>query len=133
MADFIYFNEGKDYVNANGWPATVYFLLSTGTIGTTLVASSTLAGGVSEITGTGYSRKSQARPSSSGGSLAFAQASWATAAATDWPAGTKTVIAVTSADNTGKALAAWHLQAGGTARDMSGANTTENVTPTFTA
>jgi hypothetical protein len=41
------------------------------------------------------------------------------------------VIAATSPDNTGHAICAWNLVTGGTARDMSAANTTEQVTPTY--
>jgi hypothetical protein len=132
VSDFEYIPEGKDYVNANGWPATVFFLLSSQDVAT-LGATPTLAGGVGEITGTGYARKSQARPTSSAGKLQFTQMSWATGAAADWPASVKSCIAVTSSDNTGKALAAWNLQTGGAARAMNAANTTENFTPDFTA
>lgn len=134
MANFLLFNEGKDYINANGWPATVYFLLSTRGVaaGTQHAAGDTLAGGVGEITGTGYTRKNQARPSSSAGQLAFSQMSWATASATDWPASVRSIVAATTVDNSGKALAAWDLIApSGAARDLSQANTTEQVTPTY--
>ena len=134
MANFIEFNEGKDYENQNGWPATVYFLLSTRGVaaGTQHAASDTLAGGVGEITGTGYSRKNQSRPSTSSGLMTFTQMSWATGSATDWPAGVRSIVACTTSDNTGKALAAWDLIApSGAARDLSQANTTENVTPSY--
>lgn len=133
MADFISFNEGRKELASNGLPSTVYFLLSTKDCATLLVTD-TLVGGVGEITGTGYARKSEAEPAPSLANpsvIAFAQKSWATGAATDWPASVKSVIAVTTPDNTGKALCAWNLVAGGTARDMSAANTTENYTPTL--
>ncbi len=134
MADTIKFNEGLNYIGQNGLPATVYFLLSTRNVAA-MAATDTLAGGVGEITGTGYVRTSEARPSPTNGSFAFAAKSWATGSATDWPANTKSVIAVTSSDNTGKALCAWNLRTGaesGLARDMSGSQTTEAFTPTIT-
>lgn len=132
MADFIYANEGKDYVNTNGWPTTVYFALSTSTVDT-LTAAVTQAT-QAEATGTGYARLSQARPTSSNGTLAFSQMSWSTGSATNWPASVKSVVAQTTGTGTaGKVLCVWNLQTGGAGRDMSGANTTENVTPSFTA
>lgn len=132
MADFVYINEGKDFVNVQGWPATVFFLLSTSAVGV-ITASSTLAGGVGEITGTGYTRKSQARPASSNGTLTFTTNTWQTLSATNWPNNVASIIAATTVDNTGKALCCWNLQVGGAVRDLSGANTTENSAPVFTA
>ena len=134
MANFIEFNEGKDYENQNGWPATVYFLLSTRGVaaGTQHAAADTLAGGVGEITGTGYSRKNQSRPTTSAGLMTFTQMQWTTGSATDWPNSVRSIVAVTSSDNSGKALAAWDLIApSGAGRDLSQANTTENVTPSY--
>lgn len=133
MADFIAFNEGKSELAANGLPATCRFLLSTRGVdaGTAHAAGNTLAGGVGEITGTGYARQSQAEPTPASGVVAFTQMEWATASAADWPAGVRSVVLVTSADNSGKAICAWNLQAGGAARDMSAPNTTERVTPTL--
>ena len=87
-----------------------------------------------EITGTGYSRKSEAEPTPSLANpavIAFAVKSWATGAATDWPASVKSIVLATTPDNTGKAICAWNLVAGGTARAMNAANTTENFTPTL--
>ena len=135
MADFLMFTEGKNELLASGLPATCYFLLSSRGVdaGTTHAAGNTLAGGVGEITGTGYARQSQAEPTPSSGSAAFTQESWATGAATDWPAVVRSVVLVTTSDNTGKAICAWNLQTSGTARDMSGANTTLNVTPTLSS
>lgn len=130
MADFQAFTEGDNYILSSGLPATCYFLLSTTAV-SGLSAASTLAGGVGEIAGTGYARQSQARPAPAGGSVAFAQMSWATGAHTDWPANVKSCILVTSADNSGKAICAWNLIPGGASRDLSQANTTEQVTPTF--
>lgn len=133
MADFIMFTAGKNELLNNGLPATCYFLLSSQQIAAGgLEAADTLAGGVGEITGTGYSRQSQAEPTASSGQVAFSQKSWATGSATDWPSAVYSLVLVTTSDNTGKAICAWHLQTGGAARNMSGANTTENATPTLT-
>lgn len=130
MADFIAFNQGKTELANNGLPATCYFLLSTKDCNTHVVGD-TLGGGVGEITGTGYARQSQAEPTAVNGVVSFAQMTWATGAATNWPASVKSIVLVTTADNTGKAICAWNLQVGGAARDLSGANTTERVTPTL--
>jgi hypothetical protein len=134
MADFIAFNEGKTEIINNGLPATCYFLLSTKGVdaGTAFTAGNTLAGGtLGEITGTGYARQSQAEPTATSGSVAFTQMSWATGSATDWPAGVRSIVLVTGSAGTGKAIGAWNLITGGTARDLSQANTTEQVTPTL--
>lgn len=131
MADYIAFTEGDTYLLTNGLPATCYFLLSTDAV-SALTAASTLAGGVGEITGTGYARQSQAKPAPANGAAAFSQMSWATGANTNWPASVCSVILVTSSDNTGKAICAWNLVSGGAARNLSAANTTEQVTPTLT-
>lgn len=122
--------EGQNSLLTGGLPATCYFLLST-LAASSFTAGSTLAGGVGEITGTGYARQSQARPVPAGGAAAFAQMTWNTGSATNWPAGTRSVVLVTTADNTGKVICAWNLVAGGAARDMSAAGTTESVTPTL--
>lgn len=133
MSDFIMFTEGKNYLLTNGLPATCYFSLSTKGVdaGTAFTASDTLVGGVGRITGTGYSDKSQAKPTPASGSAVFALMAWLTSTATDWPASVRSFVLKTTADETGKAIAAWNLQTGGTPRDLSGANTTENVTPTL--
>jgi hypothetical protein len=132
MADFIAFNEGKTEMASNGLPATCQFLLSTKSVDATtpFVATDTLASS-GEITGTGYARKTQAEPTPVAGVVSFAQMSWATGAAVNWPAAVRSIILATSADNSGKMICAWNLQAGGTPRDLSAANTTENVTPTL--
>jgi hypothetical protein len=133
VADFLSFNEGRKELASNGLPTTCYFLLSTKDCATHVVGD-TLAGGVGEITGTGYSRQSQAEPTPTTANptaVVFTLMSFATGAATDWPASVKSVVLVTTSDNTGKALCAWNLQAGGTARVMNSANTTESVTPTM--
>lgn len=131
--DFLAFTEGENYLltTAQGQSATGYFLLSTNAVAN-FTAASTLAGGVAEITGTGYARLSQAAPTPASGQIVWTQKSWSTGAAVNWPATTKSVVLVTTVDNTGKAICAWNLIAGGAARDLSQANTTENVTPTLT-
>lgn len=133
MADFIMFDEGANELLDNGLPSTCYFLLSTKDCNTHVVGDTLAgAGNLGELTtGTGYTRKSQAEPAASGRAKAFSLMSWTTGAATDWPASVKSVVLVTTADNTGKGICAWNLQTGGAARDLSGANTTENVTPTL--
>lgn len=136
MADFISFNEGRKELANNGLPATCYFLLSTkpcSGVGAHVVTD-TLVGGVGEITGTGYARQSQAEPTASAANpsaVSFSQMSWSTSSATDWSSAVKSVVLVTTSDNTGKAIGAWNLVTGGAARDMSAANTTEQFTPTL--
>lgn len=137
MADFLSFNEGRKEIANNGLPTTCYFLLSTkpcSGAGTHAVTD-TLAGGVGEITGTGYARQTESEPTASSANpsvVSFAAKVWATASATDWPASVKSVVLVTSADNSGKAICAWNLITNGTARDLSQASTTETFTPTLT-
>jgi hypothetical protein len=117
-------------------PSTCYFLLSTKSVGATsaFTGTETLAGAtLGEITGTGYVRKNQSEPAASGRTVTFTQFNWSTGSATDWPATTRSLVLVTTSDNTGKAISAWNLQAGGAARDMSGASTTLYVTPTISA
>jgi hypothetical protein len=134
MADFIAFNEGKSEMASNGLPATCYFFLSTKGVdaGTAHTAGESLAAAdLGEITGTGAARKSQAEPAPVNGVVTFAQMTWDTAAATNWPAAVRSIILATGPAAVGKAICAWNLQAGGTPRDLSAANTTENVTPTL--
>jgi hypothetical protein len=130
LPDYIDFTEGQNFILTNGLPATCFFLLSTNAV-SSFTAGSTLAGGVAEITGTAYARQSQARPAPAGGACAFAAMTWNTGAATNWPAAVRSVVLVTSVDNSGKAICAWNLIAGGGARDLSQANTSEQVTPTL--
>jgi hypothetical protein len=93
--------------------------------------SDTLAGGVGEIGGTGYER--QAAPTPSGGEADFAAAVFETGTATEWPSSVKSVVLVSSADDSGVAVAAFNLRPGGDARDTAQAETTERVTVTLTA
>lgn len=131
--DFLAFTEGENYLatHGQGLPATCYFLLSTNAVSSFSIAN-TLAGGVAEITGTGYARQSQSAPVPSGGQVSFAMSQWTTGAATDWPAAVKSIILATTPDNTGKAICVWNLQHGGAARNLSLAGVTEQVTPTIT-
>ncbi len=134
MADFLMFTEGKNELGTNGLPSTCYFLLSSKSVGATsaFTGAETLAGAtLGEIAGTGYARQSQAEPAPSSGAFAFSQMSFATGSATDWPAAVRSVVLATGSAAVGKAICAWNLVATGTARDLSAANTTENVTPTL--
>jgi hypothetical protein len=134
MADFLVFDEGARELLNNGLPATCYFLLSTKSVDATspFSAANTLSGAtLGEITGTSYTRKNQAEPTASGRSVTFVQMSWATGSNTDWPSTVRSIVLVTTSDNTGKAICAWNLLNGGGARDMSGANTTLFATPTI--
>lgn len=135
MADFLAFSEGRTELANNGLPSTVYFLLSTKSVDGTSAhtANETLAGAnLGEITGTGYARQSQSEPTASSGVVSFSQMSWSTGSATDWPATVRSIVLVTGAAGTGKAIAAWNLISSGTARDLSQAQTTESATPTLT-
>jgi len=125
VADFIAFNEGRQVVEDTGWAATVKFDLSTKAV-SALVATDTYATRAA-ITGTGYTQGSQAEPAATGlGSKVFTQMSWATGASTNW----QNPCSIIASDGT-KIICAWNLVPGGAARDMSQANTTLNVTPTY--
>lgn len=134
MPDFIAFNEGRQLVEDTGWPATVTFDLSTSSVGgvggsTAFAAGNTYAGGYGVITGTGYAAATQAEPAATGlGSKVFTQLSWATGSATNWPANVRSIVA---RNGTTQLICAWNLIAGGAVRDMSQANTTLNVTPSY--
>lgn len=135
MADFLMFTEGKTEMANNGLPSTCYFILSTKSVDGTSAhtAGETLAAAdLGEITGTGYARLTESEPTASSGVVSFAVKSWSTGSATNWPSAVRSVVLATGASTTGKAICAWNLQTGGTARDLSAANTTENVTPTLT-
>lgn len=135
MATFIAFSEGKTELAANGLPSTCYFALSTKSVGGTsaYTGSETLAGAAfGEITGTGYSRQSQAEPTPSSGVVTFSQMSWDTGTATDWSSTVRSVCLCTGSAGTGKLICAWDLQSTSAARDMSAAHTVEQFTPTLT-
>ena len=128
----ISFEEGRTHLATIGLPATTYWLLST-TDEASFLQTNTLVGGVGEITGTGYARQSQALPTPTSANptvLTFAQMTWATGAATDWPSAVKSAVLVTTSNNTGVAICAYNLN-GTTGRNMSAANTTEYFTPTL--
>ena len=129
--DFLTFNEGIDHVLSSGLPSTCYFLLSTDNVAA-LTATDTLAGGIGEITGTGYARQSQALPTPTLGDITFAASTWNTGSATDWPSAVRSMALATTVDNSGVAICAWNLIPGGAARNLSTASTTESVTPTLT-
>lgn len=132
----ISFEEGRKHLAQSGLPSTTFWLLS-GKDEASFLQTDTLAGGVNEMTGTGYSRQSQALPTPTSANptvMAFAQMSWVTGSATNWSNGTngiaKSAVLVTTSDNTGVAVAAFNLN-GTTGRDLSAASTTENFTPTL--
>ncbi len=130
MADFLAPNEGERYLGTKGWPSTVYFDLSTKSIDSTnpfTEAQTRATRGA--ITGTGYNSQSASRPTGTGGTFTFSQLTWSTGSATNWPSNVRSIVA-TTASAAGTLLMCWNLQVGGGARDMSAANTTENVTPT---
>jgi|SRR4249919_3788763 len=125
MADFIAFNEGRQLVEDSGWPATITFDLSTKAV-SAFTAADTYATRAA-ITGTGYTNKTQTEPAATGlGSKVIPQSQWLTGAATNW----QNPCTIVASDGT-KIICAWNLVAGGAARDMSAANTTLNVTPTY--
>lgn len=137
MSIYTAFNEGKNYLGANGLPANVYFFLSTKPCPTDINApvggehnpTDTLVGAaMGEITGTGYARKTQTEPSPTGGNFIFSTMTWNTGAATDWQS-PKSIVASTTADNTGVAICAWNLIAAGTAVNLGAASTPLAVTP----
>lgn len=129
VANWIGFNEGRNLIEApgGGWPSTTNFDLSTNAV-SAFTASSTQGGGYAVVTGTGYTTKTQSTPSPSGlGSIAFSALSWANGAATDWTS-PKTIVARNNSAS--KLLCAWNIN-GGSAVDMSVANTTLAITPTY--
>jgi hypothetical protein len=126
---FIGFNEGRIRIETagGGWPSTTNFDLSSRNVAAH-AATDTQGGGYGVITGTAYTTKTQSTPTPTGlGSIAFSALSWANGSATDWTA-PKSIVA---RDNSGtKLLGAWDINGGSTV-DMSVANTTLNVTPTY--
>jgi hypothetical protein len=126
MADFQLFNDGANALLDSGIAGTVKFALSTKTAEE--LGPTTKAAGINEITGTGYAQISQAAPSAASQKKSFSAVEWKTEAHTDWPAGVKSCVMLIG----GVAICAWNLREGGGARDLSGANTTEQFTPTFT-
>lgn len=129
MADFISFNEGRAKLANTGLPSTCTFDLSTKDCNTHVVGD-TFGGGYGVATGTGYAAQTEAEPTATTANpsaVAFAVKTWATGAATDWPSSVKSVVL----RDASTIYCAWNLVAGGTARAMNAANTTENFTPTL--
>lgn len=131
MADFIAFDEGLTDLINNGLPSTCTFDLSTKPCSGSgaHAASDTYGGGYGVATGTGYTAQTQSEPTASAGVISFAQMSWNTGSATNWPSSVKSVVL---RNGTSKLICAWNLVAGGTARDLSTANITEQFTPSLT-
>ena len=128
----ISFEEGRKKLAQSGLPATCFFLLSTKSE-TDFLQTDTLAGGVGEATGTGYARQSQALPTPTTANptaISFVQMTWSTGSATDWPVAVKSVVLVTTTDNTGVAVAAWNVN-GTSGFPMNAASTTLQDTPTL--
>lgn len=131
MSDFISFNEGRALLANTGLPSTCTFELSSRDCNTHVVTD-THAGGYGIITGTGYASQTESEPTATTANpsaVVFAQKTWATGAATDWPASVKSCVLRDSGNS--KIICAWNLVAGGAARAMNAANTTENFTPTL--
>jgi hypothetical protein len=129
VADFKLFNEGANKVLDSGLPKAtkLAFALSTKTVDELVATLKGTEAAFGEITGTGYARQEQEPPLATEKAKKFAEMEWKTATATDWPASTKSVVCFSGTT----VICAWNLQAGGAARDLSGANTTEKFTPTF--
>lgn len=131
MADFLAPHQGARYVGTAAIPSTCYFDLSTKSVDSTnpfTQASTTSTRGA--VTGTGYVAKNKARPTGTGGTFTFGTVTWSTGSATNWPSNVRSIV-MTSGSAAGTLIACWNLQVGGGARDMSAANTTENVNPTL--
>lgn len=129
MADFISFSEGRAKLFNAGLPSTLSFDLSSKDCNTHVVGD-TFSGGYGVITGTGYAAQTEAEPTATTANpsvVAFAQKTWATGAATDWPASVKSVVM----RDASTIYCAWNLVTGGTARALNAASTTENFTPTL--
>lgn len=61
MSDFFAFGEGNAYISDWGLPPVCWFALSVKAV-SSFTAEDTLAGGIGEISGTGYARQSQPSP-----------------------------------------------------------------------
>lgn len=135
MDDFLLFTPGAHLVMASGLPDTCYFLLSEKSVGEESAApfdpDDVLATDSGEIAGTGYGRLSEARPTPADRAAAFAVKTWETEDAEDWSSVVRSLVMATTENDSGIMVCAWNLRPGGLARDLSGANTTESVTPTF--
>lgn len=111
-----------------GLPATCTFDLSSKSVdATNPFVETDVYSSRGVITGTGYTPKTESEPTSSGGTVVFAQKQWTTSTATNWSANARSCVL----SNGGTIICAWNLQTGGAARDLSQANSTENFTPTL--
>lgn len=132
--DFLTPHQGARFIGTAAIPATVYFDLSTKSVGSTnpFTEGSTTAtrGALTHAGMTGYNAQSKSRPAGAGGTFTFGTLTWSTGAAVNWPNNVRSVVATTGSA-AGTLLGCWNLQVGGGARDMSAANTTENVNPTL--
>lgn len=132
MADFFMPDEGANLLIASGIPAAgsgCKFDLSTKSVGATnpFVVADNYASRSAE-TGTGYQQQSKTRNTPASRSATMDTAvQFATGVNTGWSATERSIVL----SNGSVFICAWNLQAGGTARDMSQANTTETVTVTF--
>ena len=115
-ADVLYTNEGKKYLDDNGFPATVYVGLSTKKVGTQAGGewnvTDTLAD-IAENTGTSYTRKSMARPTSTSGIRTWPETAFNVPAAGDWSANVRSFFLLTTNDGAAKVLCAVNILAGG--------------------
>ncbi len=131
MAEMITFDEGQDAILEGGvFQRDVFIDLSTKSVGATnpYVETDTYATRGTPAPGTGYSRGTYSGAANfTNGTCVFAQKSWDSGTATDWSAVMRSAVMT----NGTVAIAAWNLQPGGSVRDMSGAHTTEQFTPTF--
>ena len=117
--DFLSFDEGEDYVLNNGLVgATVYFLISSKALPANvnspasgeLGGGDTLVGGVGEVAyWTGGGRQTQVLGAASAGILPLATETWNTGANTDGPSAARSVIMVSTPNNSGVAIAAWPI------------------------
>lgn len=118
--DFLSFDEGEVLLLNGGISGdTVYFLISSKALPANVNAPAlgelgggdTLAGGVGEVIyWTGGGRQSQVLAAPSGaGVIPIATETWNTGAFTDGPAIAKSIVMVSSSDNSGKAIAAWPI------------------------
>lgn len=123
------FTEGANLLLDTGLPGTCSFDLSTKSVdGTSPFTTSDTFSTRGVISGTGYAVKTETQPTPSSRQVVFAVKTWETGSATNWPNDVRSCVLTDGS----KAICAWNLLTGGTARDMSQANTTENVTPTLT-
>lgn len=121
----VLFNEGARQLADSGWPTTLSVALSTKPCSGSgcHVAADTLAGGIGEITGTGYDRQDITEPAATGAGVKdWPAAVFATGVNTNWSSAVKSAVFVDEA--TSKAICAVDLSA---TRDMAGADRTLTV------